>query len=131
MRAVASVNLLLRLSTGMIAAALLLSLLLPSLIVGHFLLERERIERELCVMRDAAPEQNTCHGNCVLMRQLNTSERKAQAPFENLEVRTQPLLVADVLNWPPVLPVRELAAPPLRVMLLDGIHAIADPVPWG
>ena len=131
MRSAAFVNLLLRLSTGMMAALLLLSLLLPSLIVGHFLLERDRIERELCVMRDAAPEQNTCHGNCVLMRQLHTSERKAQTPFENLEVRTEPSLVANVLNWPPVLPMRELAAPPLRVTLLDGIHAIADPVPWG
>ncbi|MBK8949954.1 MAG: hypothetical protein IPM68_14200 [Flavobacteriales bacterium] len=65
------------------------------------------------------------------MRQLHTSERKAQTPFENLEVRTEPSLVANVLNWPPVLPMRELAAPPLRVTLLDGIHAIADPVPWG
>ncbi|MBK9273755.1 MAG: hypothetical protein IPM49_04340 [Flavobacteriales bacterium] len=131
MRPAAFVHHLHRLLTGMMAALLLISLLLPSLIVGHFLLERDRIERELCVMRDAAPEQNTCHGNCVLMRQLNTSERKAQAPFENLEVRTQPSLVADVLNWPPVLPMRELASPPLRVVLLDGIHAIVDPVPWG
>lgn len=131
MRPAASVHSLHRLLSGMMAALLLISLLLPSLIVGHFLLERDRIERELCVMRDAAPEQNTCHGNCVLMRQLNTSERKAQAPFENLEVRTQPSLVADVLNWPPVLPMRELASPPLRVVLLDGIHTIADPVPWG
>src|SRR6185436_20227090 len=69
---------------------------LPSLIVLDFTLERERIEREVCQMRNASPGANTCHGNCYLMRHLRAAEGRERHPFEQLEIRVEPAVISSM-----------------------------------
>ena len=109
---------------------MLVALSLPSLLVVHFLLKRTSIERELCVMRDASPEMNTCHGNCYLMRQLEVTKRKADAPFEQLSFRPQPSEHRTLVIRPPVLAWVVRRFPAFDEAVLIGARALADPVPW-
>lgn len=46
-------------------------LLVPACIVADFLLDQERIARELCVQRLVPDEMRTCHGHCYLSKKLN------------------------------------------------------------
>lgn len=116
--------------TLLLGGLLLLSLSLPSVIVGHFLVKRASIERELCVMRDASPELNTCHGNCYLMRQLEVTKQKADAPFEQLSFRPQPSEHQTLVIWPPVLAWDVRRFPAFDEAVLIGTRALTDPVPW-
>lgn len=110
--------------------AFLASFLLPSLVVLQFTLERERIEHEVCVMRAAAPEANTCHGNCYLIRQLKAAEGRQAHPFEHFQVRTQPAVCevgeAVMFVLPEAFQLFALHVPRLSA----GFHRAMDPVPW-
>ena len=62
----------------MFRAALLLwlyacTLLVPFGICMEFVIEKERIARDLCVQRAEPEEQRTCHGQCHLAKKLKTS----------------------------------------------------------
>lgn len=65
--------------------------LVPAFIVGRFIAQRERIERELCVQRERAEGMRTCHGECHVMKQLRAAEDAAadHSPPQ-LPKRTQP-----------------------------------------
>ncbi|MBP6392678.1 MAG: hypothetical protein KA352_17440 [Flavobacteriales bacterium] len=119
-----------RRSALVLVALMLVALSLPTLLVGHFLMKRTSIERELCVMRDASPETNTCHGNCYLMRQLEVTKRKADAPFEQLSFRPQPSEPHTLVIWPPVLAWDVRCFPAFEEAVLIGARALTDPVPW-
>lgn len=43
-----------------------------------FLMERDRIARELCVQRDVQESHRTCHGQCHLVKQLKEAEGREQ-----------------------------------------------------
>lgn len=63
-------------------------LVVPAWIVVDFLVERESIERELCVQRMVPDTERTCHGECCLMKRLDKSgERERNLPMELRSVR--------------------------------------------
>lgn len=83
--------------------------LVPAFIVGRFIAQRERIERELCVQRERAEGMRTCHGECHVMKQLRAAEDAAadHSPPQ-LPKRTQPESWSNVriaVPLPPVLAV--------------------------
>lgn len=107
-------------SFGTVRPAIILSVLLlyagqflvPAFIVGRFIAERERVERELCVQRERAEGMRTCHGECHVMKQLRAAEDAAadHAP-PRLPKRTQPETwsnVRIVVPIPPVLAVEHV-----------------------
>ena len=119
-------------TSAFVGALFLLYMLLPSLVVLQFHLDRARIEREICVMRDAEPGRNTCHGNCYLMKQLRKAEGQAEHPFEHMEWRSEPAVLLDQAApelIPPVVPV--LHRTDRMEALPSGWHRPIEPVPWG
>ncbi|HQV39174.1 MAG: hypothetical protein IPO60_07130 [Flavobacteriales bacterium] len=70
--------------------------LAPAWIVADFMVERDRIERELCVQRMVPDEQRTCHGECSLMKRLEKSgEREQNLPAELRAVRISDMITDD------------------------------------
>ncbi|MCB0793477.1 MAG: hypothetical protein KDB88_01970 [Flavobacteriales bacterium] len=111
---------------------IILSVGLPSAIVLKFSVQRAYIEKELCVMRDAAPELNTCHGSCYLMKQLRKLEQQEKEPFVLLEERTGPAIMhrtGDMVAQEPA--VVQHPFPELVVGLSTGWCLAIEPVPWG
>lgn len=119
------------------AAILLLHFILvtfaPGWIVADFWVERDRIEREICVQRMVADADRTCHGECSLMKRLDKfGEREQNLPNEIRAVR-----IGEMITDAGMLPV---AAPQLGLELLwgslregplDGHPRTRTPVPWG
>ena len=107
--------------------------LAPGFIVADFLVERERIDRELCVQRLVPEEVRTCHGQCYLMRSLRSVEqREAQLPDQLRELR-----LPECVLQQPVPSVAEV--PSIRISTgayaeagpLSGWCSLSEPVPWG
>lgn len=126
-------------SFGTVRPAIILSVLLlyagqflvPAFIVGRFIAERERIERELCVQRERAEDMRTCHGECHVMKQLRAAEDAAadHAPPQ-LPKRTQPESWSSfriAVPVPPVLAVEHAQVSPQAVARPG---EPLDPVPW-
>ena len=68
----------------------------PAWIMLDFLVERDRIERELCVQRLVPDGQRTCHGQCFLMKRLQKSgERERNLPMELRAVRIGDMIRDD------------------------------------
>lgn len=104
----------------------------PAWIVGEFLLERTRIEKELCVQRMVAEGQRTCHGECQLMKRLEHSNDKAH----NLPTELQSLRLGEFIIGEEQLP---LVLPPvggdhlwssMSEDVLEGHSRPRAPVPW-
>ena len=54
----------------------------PAVVMVDFLLERDRIIKELCVQRTVPEMERTCHGQCHLAKQLKeTSGTREDAPL--------------------------------------------------
>ncbi len=71
-------------------------MLAPAWIVADFMVERDRIQRELCVQRMVPDEQRTCHGECCLMKRLEKSgEREQNLPFELRALRIGDMITDD------------------------------------
>ncbi|MBL7962491.1 MAG: hypothetical protein JNM31_01485 [Flavobacteriales bacterium] len=110
---------------------LLFAQVITTLEVTLFLADRQRIERELCVMRDKAPEENVCHGQCYLMKRLRALEAEERKPMNVQQVRLDPAVPARV-ELLPLLPVAQHAIKPVQVMRLLAVpRPPAEPVPWG
>ncbi len=71
----------------------------PAWIVGTFLLERTRIEKELCVQRMVADGQRTCHGECQLKKRLTQSGKEERSlPAVLLTVRLGDFILEEELG---------------------------------
>lgn len=81
-----------------ISALLLLHFLVitgaPAFITLDFLIERDRIERELCVQRMVPDDQRTCHGECCLIKRLEKSEGREK----NLPDQLRTFRIGDMIS---------------------------------
>ncbi len=69
----------------------------PAWITLDFLVERDRIEKDLCVQRMVADGQRTCHGECYLMKRLEKSEgREQNLPNELRAFRIGDMIALEV-----------------------------------
>ena len=100
--------------------------------MADFMVERDRIERELCVQRMVPDEQRTCHGECCLMKRLEKSGEREQ----NLPVELRAVRIGDMITDDSALPViipldaAELAWAVLTEEPREGHPGPLAPVPW-
>lgn len=117
----------------LLGAWLLVIALAPGIIVADFLVERERIDRELCVQRLVPEEVRTCHGQCYLMRSLKRVEQQEQRLPDTLrELRLSEYVIEH--RGSPVVPpciALPLHGATVAAALPDGWRAPMEPVPWG
>lgn len=109
-----------------------MSYLVPAGIVAHFLLEKDRIARDLCVQRMVPEAMRTCHGQCYVMRQLQQAEQhERDLPGDLRALRLDEAMVdrRHALHMPLMPPV-ELFRRTDRPATSDGYPGCTDPVPW-
>ena len=107
-------------------------LLLPAGIVLDFMVDQDRIIRELCVQRLVPEEMRTCHGHCYLsqkLREVDTRERDLPIALRALKlddaIPTRAGLQLTVVGpSPTVLP------PDQGGTTLTGCVPVSEPVPW-
>lgn len=105
--------------------------LVPAFIVGRFIAQRERIERELCVQRERAEGMRTCHGECHVMKQLKSAEDAAAGHTPpQLPKRTQPESWSSVRIAVPVPPVFAVEHARVSPQAVARPGEPLDPVPW-
>lgn len=106
--------------------------LAPAWIVADFMMERDRIARELCVQRAVPDGQRSCHGECCLMKRLEKSgEREQNLPTELRALRIGDMITdhgASALVIPP--DGAELAWATLIEEPREGHPRPHAPVPW-
>lgn len=106
--------------------------LAPGWIVADFLLERQRVEQELCVQRMVPESGRTCHGECYLMKRLDKSlDREQNLPNELRAIRIGEM-IADAGQLQVNMPIGELRLlrHVLKEALLEGYVNAVAPVPW-
>jgi hypothetical protein len=105
----------------------------PAVIVADFWLEKERIEREVCVQRMVDDGERTCHGQCYLMKRLDRMEQRAhELPQELRSFQLGDMAAYDQDEIAPKRPVDKRDRPRSRDdRPLSGHRVIGDPVPWG
>ena len=113
-------------------AVVLLNLAVPFGIVADFLIERDRIARELCVQRLTPETMRTCHGQCYVMKKLRSVEQQEQRLPEGLRVLKLDDAVAEhsVLSLLP-LAAQRLRSPACDESALEGVRSALEHVPWG
>lgn len=83
----------------------LVATMAPAWIVADFLVERGRIERELCVQRMVPDDQRSCHGECHLKKRLEKSgDPERELPFDLRALRIGEMILqedASALVIPP------------------------------
>lgn len=106
--------------------------LAPAWIVADFMVERDRIERELCVQRTVPDAQRTCHGECCLMKRLEKSgEREQNLPAELRAVRIGDMITDEGLSALVIPPDGStLAWASLTEGTCEGHPRPHTPVPW-
>jgi hypothetical protein len=104
----------------------------PGWIVADFLLERSRIEQELCVQRMVPDDLRTCHGECQLSKRLkNVDQREANLPNELKAVHLDEMLPEEGQEH--LLLPAELTTPQGVALVekeLAGHPYALAPVPW-
>ncbi|MEO8066123.1 MAG: hypothetical protein ABI599_00380 [Flavobacteriales bacterium] len=106
-------------------------LLGPALIITDFLVERDRIARDLCVQRELTEGMRTCHGECHMMKQLHAAEQAAaQHTPPSLPVKSQPEWIVEFMGVAKALDGVVIGLPVSRSVLLAGAISISEPVPW-
>ncbi len=106
---------------------------MPAYIVADFLIEKSKIERELCVQRMVPQGTRTCHGECQLAKRLDRLEHRAQEmPQQLKQLRTGEMILTRGSTAVP------LAAGPYRIRwahlvesVLKGYPHRLRAVPWG
>lgn len=104
----------------------------PGCLVADFLLERSRIERELCVQRMVPEEVRTCHGECQLSKRMAHLDQRA----ENLPNELKRMHIGETLLrgglMQLLLPLGGSEHPwaHLEALVADGHPWAAAPVPW-
>lgn len=105
--------------------------LVPAFIVGRFIAQRERIERELCVQRERAEGMRTCHGECHVMKQLRAAEdAAADHKLPQLPGRTQPEWCSHAQVLLPVPPVHHKLFATVRAAVHQRPFEPQEHVPW-
>lgn len=106
--------------------------LAPGWITADFMLERSRIEQELCVQRMVPDDLRSCHGECQLSKRLkNVDQREANLPNQLKAVHLDEMLPEEGQEHL-LLPV-ELVAPQWRTLVekeQEGHPHVLAPVPW-
>ena len=106
----------------------------PAVVMVDFLVERERIVRELCVQRAVPEMERTCHGQCHLTRQLKETRPKQEEmpapPTIRFEVQFAGALSAAL--WPvPRADLRPSYPVDRAYAVLPGHPTGPEGVPWG
>ena len=110
----------------------LVATMAPAWIVADFLVERNQIEKDLCVQRMVADGQRTCHGECQLMKRLEKSESQEQnLPAELRAFRISEMIMEEA-PMALVIPAVEnqMAWAVLSEEPQDGHPRRQAPVPW-
>lgn len=104
----------------------------PGWIVADFMLERGRIERELCVQRMVPDDLRTCHGECQLSKRLEQCDQRAEnLPNELKAVRIGEMLPGDgSVKLQMSMGGRGLQWVALEEDVLAGHLQVLAPVPW-
>lgn len=107
-------------------------LLAPFAITLDFLLQRDRIARELCVQRAVPEGERTCHGQCCLKKQLLTEETTPTSPSTPpvLPQKIHPELLALAVKPVNDVHVGTLAWAFITPRPLAADRDPAEPVPW-
>lgn len=112
-------------------AVVLLNLAVPFAIVADFLVERDRIARELCVQRLTPESMRTCHGQCYVMKKLRSVEQQEQRLPEGLRVLKLDDAVAEHRVLSLVLPTPTLIRTSDEgAAALEGVPTSVEHVPW-
>ena len=104
----------------------------PAFIVVDFVVERDHIERDLCVQRMVPDAQRSCHGECCLKRRLDESgARERNMPTELRALRLSDMLAdgGALLPAPEMRKVNSLWDT-LQQGTLAGHTRLSAPVPW-
>ncbi|HMN06502.1 MAG TPA: hypothetical protein PKD45_12315 [Flavobacteriales bacterium] len=105
----------------------------PGWIMADFLLERNRIARELCVQRMVPEDLRTCHGECQLSKRLAALDDQERKLPEMINAFRIDNMIAD--GGSPELAAPEEEAEPAWPQTADGTlqgHVLTMvPVPWG
>ncbi|MBL0043747.1 MAG: hypothetical protein IPP33_04820 [Flavobacteriales bacterium] len=121
-----------RFTAHVLLLALLASVFAPAIIVGEFLVDRDRITRELCVQRLVPEEMRTCHGNCYLSKTLRKVDQQERTLPDELRSMRLPEVV--ITGYPLQLSASgfqcSLTAIPEQCATCDGWAFASDPVPW-
>jgi len=106
----------------------------PAVVMVDFLLERDRIIKELCVQRAVPEMERTCHGQCHLAKQLKeiapAKEELPVPPTIRFEVQFAGAHTAATVHAPqaqlrPGYPLDRSYA------VLSGFPTCTEGVPWG
>ncbi len=121
-----------RLISALLLAQFTWVMMAPGWVVADFLLERNRIARDLCVQRMVADGQRTCHGECQLMKRMEQSAGREQSlPAELRAYRISEVIVDAVPSVVSGFAVeRQMAWAPFSADLQDGFPRRVAPVPW-
>lgn len=122
----------------MFRAALLLclygcALLLPFGICVDFVMEKERIARDLCVQRAVPGEQRTCHGQCHLAKQLKKAEgteHQRESALPDFRFEVQFLVAHGAQRLIAFQPAKAQFAPARDMATCSGFVRCSELVPW-
>lgn len=118
---------------GFLVVAMAMPFVLTATVLIRFHLERDRIIKELCVQRALPAAEQTCHGQCHLMKQLQAQEAPQDLPaLPSLELRMEPAISSHAgisLSIPQAR--SRWYGPDVRYGRGAGYPSLADPVPWG
>ena len=118
---------------GFLVVAMAMPFVLTATVLIRFHLERDRIIKELCVQRALPAAEQTCHGQCHLMKQLQAQEAPQDLPaLPSLELRMEPAISSHAgisLSIPQAR--SRWYGPDVRYDRGAGYPSLADPVPWG
>lgn len=121
-----------RFTAHVLLLALLASVFAPAIIVGDFIVERDRIVRELCVQRLVPEEMRTCHGNCYLSKTLRKVDQQERTLPDELRSMRLPEVV--ITGYPLRLSASgfqcSITGIPELCAICDGWAFASDPVPW-
>ena len=107
-------------------------LLVPACIVVDFLIDQDRIAKELCVQRLVPDDMRTCHGDCYLSKKLkdvDARERDLPGTLRALKL-DDALPQQSTLRTVFAIAVTGPAWPEMKHGLLPGSVPVSEPVPW-
>lgn len=110
-----------------------ITLLVPVGLCVDFMVEQERIARELCVQRAVPEEARTCHGQCHLAEQLKQAEGvdDEDAPVPpSFRYEVQFVEERAATRFAPVTSVTVGFGTSDPVATCDGFPRCAEGVPW-
>lgn len=106
----------------------------PAFVMVDFLLERDRIIKELCVQRTVPEMKRTCHGQCHLAKQLKETapaeEELPVPPTIRFELQFAGAYTAATVHAPQA-DLRPGHPEDRSYTVLSGFPTCPEGVPWG